>query len=310
MAQQKFFSGLTEGMMNKGTAERPDRQKTHFYWPDDYAVEPSVSLQKQALTEGLLANNSNFPATINRQANETNDHNNERPQDRLHEHTGEINDQAVPHHHPKKITRSNMQIYNDVESIGKPIGKQQRVGINENQRIDQLLLHQSVCETGEAARNKRLSAMQSKIEFYDYIETATSTPSHHRCKRPSEKPTVKEAENGWVTTTTVPHGYMTDACTTFPTIDSYSQRSQSSSMHGGDDLEDGQSSYSGLNDCSARVSPSTTLPEHKRHSQRHLRSSINFHNGCTTADDSSAARKPLTVRDSATTRVGVGLPNL
>ncbi|XP_050098923.1 uncharacterized protein LOC126579563 isoform X2 [Anopheles aquasalis] len=308
MAQQKFFSGLTEGMMNKGMVDRPDRQKTHFYWPDDSTVEPSESLKKQPSVEALLAGNGNLPSTINRQANEANDHNND--QCRQQHYMRNINDQASPYHHSQRPTRSNIQIYNDVESIGKPIGKQQRLGINENLRIDQPLRRQpSERETGEAARSKRLSAMQSKIEFYDYIDTTTSTPSHHRSKRPSEKQSFAKTENGWVTTATVLQDGMTDP---YPTIDSYSQRSQPSSMHGGDDLEDDQSSSrsSELNDWYSRTSPSTALPEHKRHSQRHLRSSINFHNGCTTADDSGATRKPLTVRDSATTRVGVGLPNL
>lgn len=56
MSSQKFFSGLTDGMMNKNKNKKnPDRQQTNFFWPDETDVSktsqsPSKNPVKSSVT--------------------------------------------------------------------------------------------------------------------------------------------------------------------------------------------------------------------------------------------------------------------
>uniref|UniRef100_A0A182P7M8 Uncharacterized protein n=1 Tax=Anopheles epiroticus TaxID=199890 RepID=A0A182P7M8_9DIPT len=261
MAQQKFFSGLTEGMINRASGERPDRQKTHFYWPDEYAPDPEPP-----------APSINGRAKLNRRSSDvpsTDQHSTWEPPVT----TTTIPTTTTPpfRDRPVKRAESHIQFY---DGVGSSFGELERSKAHERHRIEQFLRQQSEEETGEAARAKRLSTLQSKIEFYDYCP-------------PVANGSVGRRANGEL-------AYEQDA--------------------GDEELDfDDRSSI-----CSSNHTTPTSghrprlaeLPEHKRHSQRHLRSSINFHNGCAIADDREDPRKPVTVRESATARVVVGLPNL
>ncbi|XP_052868098.1 uncharacterized protein LOC128274049 [Anopheles cruzii] len=273
MAQQKFFSGLTEGMINKASSERPDRQKTHFFWPDEYAPDdaPTVSQLQQS------------PA-INRvrhhQPGQTS-----QPNGQPAYRAGPPPLTATSDRVPNAVRRSNIQFYDGVDST---FGELERVRANEKRRIEQFLRQQSEEDTGEGARAKRLSTMQSAIEFYDYVDTGGGAVAAR------QQPDLHGAVNGWLATASV--GDDTEE------RDGASCRSS----------ERSSTTYSGRSSPSGSGRAGGGLPEHKRHSQRHLRSSINFHGGDRAggAEDGGATRKPLTVRESATSRVGVGLPDL
>uniref|UniRef100_A0A182W4S5 Uncharacterized protein n=1 Tax=Anopheles minimus TaxID=112268 RepID=A0A182W4S5_9DIPT len=275
MAQQKFFSGLTEGMINRATGERPDRQKTQFYWPDEYAPEPepSPSINGRPLNRRPSETSSPQPTT----------------ERRTDQHT--VWDPVVVRDRLPKHAESHIQFY---DGVGSSFGELERTKAHERLRIEQFLRQQSEEETGEAARAKRLSTLQSKIEFYDYCTPAANGTARRNAAQRSES-------NGYGSE----HDRNGDA---------FEQDA------GEDELDfDDRSSYRSSICSSTHTTPTSghrhhrggsELPEHKRNSQRHLRSSINFHNGCTIADDSEDPRKPVSVRESATTRVGVGLPNL
>ncbi|XP_053678301.1 uncharacterized protein LOC128728691 [Anopheles nili] len=254
MAQQKFFSGLTEGMINRAAGERPDRQKTHFYWPDEYAPEP-VS----PINERQPLNRTESPPRLNQ-------HSTPEPRERTPKHA-----------------ESHIRLD---DGVGSSFGELERTRAHERFRIEQFLRQQSEEDTGEAARAKRLSTLQSKIEFYDY------------CSPPAGTPRTRVAR-----TRTPGNGYGGT-----PGSDHMPENGYDDTFGGGVDELDGDDRSVCSSASGHRSQPE--VPEHKRNSQRHLRSSINFHNGCATADESEISRKPLSVRDSATTRVGVGLPNL
>ncbi|XP_058127773.1 uncharacterized protein LOC131290822 [Anopheles ziemanni] len=272
MAQQKFFSGLTEGMINRSAGERPDRQKTHFFWPDEYAPDVEAPKRKE-----------NAPNPPQRPIN-----------GKVHEHEQRDPDPApATRGHQQKNTASHIQFYDGVESS---FGELERSKAHERRRIEQFLRQQSEEDTGEAARAKRLSTLQSKIEFYDYPPESVAAGEPrviiHRfggsARSVQESPPRSRAASRQDIDTT----YQDEE---FEFDDRSSIRSSASSY---------------APSCYRRTSHVSDLPEHKRNSQRHLRSSINFHNGCTIADDSEAPRKTVSVRESATSRVGVGLPNL
>lgn len=55
MSDQKFFSGLTDGMMRK-SKKNPDRQQTNFFWPDE--TKPSAQSPGQSKNPGMTNTNS------------------------------------------------------------------------------------------------------------------------------------------------------------------------------------------------------------------------------------------------------------
>ncbi|XP_052899873.1 uncharacterized protein LOC128306402 [Anopheles moucheti] len=281
MAQQKFFSGLTEGMINRASGERPDRQKTQFYWPDEYAPEPEPS----PTINGRPVNRRPSGTPIGSNPQPTTER-------RIDQHTA--SEPPVARDRLPKHAESHIQFY---DGVGSSFGELERTKAHERLRIEQFLRQQSEEDTGEAARAKRLSTLQSKIEFYDYC--APLNGATRRNGGPSGR-----HSNGFGGSEHDRNG------------DTAFEQDP-----GEDELDfDDRSSYRSSVCSSTHTTPTSghrhhhqtgsELPEHKRNSQRHLRSSINFHNGCTIADDSEDPRKPVTVRESATTRVGVGLPNL
>uniref|UniRef100_A0A182IRW9 Uncharacterized protein n=1 Tax=Anopheles atroparvus TaxID=41427 RepID=A0A182IRW9_ANOAO len=331
MAQQKFFSGLTEGMINRSAGERPDRQKTHFFWPDEYA--PDVEAPKghtqtvgarsgppppQTATNGRADDRGGHrgPGTTRPPSSTINGRlfgSQETGVDEVDERRavrgqrperGEEGEQlmAAGRARPANNTASHIQFYDAVESS---FGELERSRAHERRRIEQFLRQQSEEDTGEAARAKRLSTLQSKIEFYDYPEPSPAEPRViiHRGFGGSARSVQDSPPRSRTTSRQGGHPGELDADTGPYQDDEF-------------EFDDRSSVRSSV--CSSSYAPSlgyhrtahTDLPEHKRNSQRHLRSSINFHNGCTVADDSEAPRKTVSVRESATSRVGVGLPNL
>lgn len=316
MAQQKFFSGLTEGMINRSAGERPDRQKTHFFWPDEYAPDVEAPKRKEnpPKTESQRPVNGKVheheqrgpssarTATINGRlfgnSEETGvDEVDERIGRRQSQvGYGEANPEPAPatRGHQQKNTASHIQFYDGVESS---FGELERSKAHERRRIEQFLRQQSEEDTGEAARAKRLSTLQSKIEFYDYPPESAGAGEPrviiHRFGGSARSVQESPPRSRATSRQDIDATYQDDE---FEFDDRSSIRSSASSY--------------APSSCYRRTSHVSDLPEHKRNSQRHLRSSINFHNGCTIADDSEAPRKTVSVRESATSRVGVGLPNL
>lgn len=47
MTDRKFFSGLTDGMMSRRHSRIPDRQQTHFFWPNETDSEPFDPLRSR-----------------------------------------------------------------------------------------------------------------------------------------------------------------------------------------------------------------------------------------------------------------------
>ncbi|XP_040175511.1 uncharacterized protein LOC120908513 [Anopheles arabiensis] len=276
MAQQKFFSGLTEGMIKRAAGERPDRQKTQFYWPDEDAPDsaaptdtaPSLNgrphqLSRRSSTASSGSTAVDSPATLHYRRRQS------------------IGEPIERDRHPKHAG-SNIQFY---DGVGSSFAELERTRAHERHRIEQFLRQQSEEETGGEARAKRLSTLQSNIAFYDDC-TSVALPVVNGSG--GDRRTHTE---GW----------------------ERADKQDVSELSELDDFDD-RSSYRSGSVCSSTTSgyrrSTSVMPEHKRNSQRHLRSSINFHNGCATADDREDTRKPVTVRESATARVVVGLPNL
>uniref|UniRef100_A0A182WYW4 Uncharacterized protein n=1 Tax=Anopheles quadriannulatus TaxID=34691 RepID=A0A182WYW4_ANOQN len=238
MAQQKFFSGLTEGMIKRAAGERPDRQKTQFYWPDEDIPDPTVLTDTTSSINGRPHQPSRRSWTASSGSAAV-----DSPVT-PHYHHQSIWEPIVRDRHPKHA-ESHIRFY---DGVGSSFIELEHTRAHERHRIEQFVRHQSEDETGVAARAKRLSTLQSNIAFYDYC-----TP-------------VALSLNG----------------------NAGDRRTHTEDRERADEQDGSELNELDFDDCSSyRGYRQSTfeLPEHKRNSQRHLRSSINFHNGCATADD-------------------------
>ncbi|XP_058816597.1 uncharacterized protein LOC131679862 [Topomyia yanbarensis] len=293
MAGQKFFHGLTEAMINRAS-DRPDRQKSSFYWPDEYQEDPQeaykTSSRRQSTASSTPSKGCASPAS--------------------ELDTGEV----IKQQRHRGNVRSNIQFSDDCDSSFSQLERDRQT---EKLRIAAFLREQ--CDdVSEAAKTRRQNTLKSNFHFYDFDDT----PDGKSAQSPPPKPT-----NGYQRSAPTPDPEDPLRSSPLPNGNGGTTRRQqyspaSSEYHYSarytgsyEDFEDDRSFKS--NDFNyGNFSPPGTpsggeVPEYKRNSQRHLRSSINFHNGAAMADDeASAERKPVTVRDSATGRVGVGLPNL
>ncbi|XP_055614068.1 uncharacterized protein LOC129760452 [Uranotaenia lowii] len=299
MAGQKFFHGLTEAMINRG-AERPDRQKSNFYWPEEYLEDP----QDRFVTSSRRQSTSSAATTPK-----------ECPSPASEIETGEVMKQR----HRSNI-RSHIEFSDENDSAFSQLARERQ---REKLRIEQFLRQQSD-DVSEAAKTKRQNTLKSRIQFYDYVETPNGGRASPR-KLPANgyhTPTTPDFEDhpstfGPQTTNGISNGgtnYRRQLSSPASSEYHYSARYTGSY----DDFEeDDARSYRSSNELNfsppgTPLSNGGDIPEHKRQSHRHLRSSIAFCNGVVMADEGDGGGKsPVSVRDSAAMqRVGVGLPNL
>lgn len=291
MAGQKFFHGLTDAMINRATPDRPDRQKSNFFWPDEYLQDAQETYQTSSRRQSTASST---------------------PTQKCASPASEFDTTEVLRQRHSKNARSHIEFYDDCDSSFSHL---ERERVREKLRIEKFLREQND-DVSEAAKECRRSAMKSSFQFYDVEEatdgratpkaaskstngyySAAATPEHE------EPPRFSPVSNGG--------GAYRRQLSPASSEHHYSARYTGSY----DDFEDDRSYKSNDFNYSSFSPPGTPsgsgdVPEHKRFSQRHLRSSINFCNGVASADDSSAPRKPASVRETATERVGVGLPNL
>lgn len=69
MADRKFFSGLTEGMMRKHN-KAPDRQQTNFFWPNETEAGPKSQVNNQR-PKVVASETSREPAGRSSQQNQS-----------------------------------------------------------------------------------------------------------------------------------------------------------------------------------------------------------------------------------------------
>lgn len=297
MAGQKFFHGLTEAMINRAS-DRPDRQKSSFYWPDEYLQDPEEIYKTSSRRQSTA---SSIRST---------------PTQECASPASEYESADILKQRHKSNAESHIAFYDECDSSFSEIERDRQ---REKLRIAQFLREQSD-DVSEMAKTRRQNTLKSRIQFYDFNEPGERSP-------PKASSPTKPYTNGYHPPQTPEHG---DPPRYSPVsngggADRY--RRQLSSPGGSseyhysarytgsyDDFEDDDRSYKSTElNFSPPGTPSGSgdIPEHKRNSQRHLRSSINFCNGVAVADDSSAPRKTVSVREAASTqRVGVGLPNL
>lgn len=300
MAGQKFFHGLTEAMINR-VSELPDRQKTSFFWPDEYREDPQDAYQTSSRRQSTTSSTPNTGGCASP--------------------ASELDTTEVTKQRHRGSARSHIEFYDDCDSSFSRLEREKQ---REKLRIAAFLREQDD-DVSEAAKTRRQNTLKSSFSFNDFPET----PEGKTTQKPPIKPTNGHHHHYQSPTATTPDHE--DPLRTSP-LPSYSngglqQRRQQyspapseyhySARYTGsyEDFEDDRSYKSNdfnYGNFSPPGTPSSAdLNEHKRLSQRHLRSSINFVNGVAVADDDAeCARKPATVRDSATDRVGVGLPNL
>lgn len=210
--------------------------------------------------------------------------------------------------------RSHIEFYDDCDSSFSALEREkQRAKLG----IEKFLREQDE-DVSEAAKTRRQNTLKSKIQFYDYEEqTPNRTPSrqqqsnghHHPASTPVDFP--EDARFSPTHNGTPSHTVTLRRQQSSPASSEYHYSARYTGSY--DDFEDDR--FSCKSNDYGFSPPGTPLsgeiPEHKRNSQRHLRSSIAFCNGVAIAEDSSAQRKPVSVRDAASAqRVGVGLPNL
>jgi len=74
MSAQKFFSGLTDGMMNKNKKKVPDRQQTNFFWPDETDVSKTPQNHSKSPSKSSVSSTqaSTDPEGIRRNQTQSN----------------------------------------------------------------------------------------------------------------------------------------------------------------------------------------------------------------------------------------------
>ncbi|XP_062538548.1 uncharacterized protein LOC134206833 [Armigeres subalbatus] len=296
MAGQKFFHGLTEAMINRAS-DRPDRQKSSFYWPDEYMQEPEetykTSSRRQSTASSVVSTPTQGCASP----------------------ASEYESADVLKQRHKNNAESHISFYDECDSSFSEIARDRQ---REKLRIEQFLREQSD-DVSEMAKTRRQNTLKSRIQFYDFAEPGDRSPpksvsptkpftnGHHPPQTPeqAEPSRYSPMSNG---------GGSVDRSRRQLSSPGGSFEYHYSARYTGsyDDFEDDDRSYKSTElNFSPPGTPSGDVPEHKRNSQRHLQSSINFCNGVAVADDDEAPRKTVSVREAAATqRVGVGLPNL
>lgn len=293
MAGQKFFHGLTEAMINRAS-DRPDRQKSSFYWPDEYMQDPEETYSTSSRRQSAASSITTTPT-----------------QERASPASEYESAEVLMQRH-RNNAQSHIAFYDGGDSSFSQI---ERERAREKLRIEKFLREQSD-DVSEMAKTRRQNTLKSSFQFYDVVDSGERSPPK------SSSPTK---HNGYHPPPTPDQGELSSARYSPVSTNGDRLRRQLSSPGGSseyhysarytgsyDDFEDDRSFKSTDFNFSPPGTPvGGDVSEHKRNSHRHLRSSINFSNGVAVADDSSAPRKTVSVREAASTqRVGVGLPNL
>lgn len=305
MAGQKFFSGLTDAMINR-TSDRPDRQKSSFYWPDEYMQDSQDTFRT---SNGGSGASSRRPSTASSSATAT-------PKECMSPvgAFGESADVLKQRH--QSNARSHIKFFDDCDSSFTALEREKqraKLGIEK-------FLREQDDDVSEVAKTRRQNTLKSNFQFYDVVEQPQQqrTPSRQQTNgnhQPASTPDYPEDHTRFspVMSNGAPPVQSFRRQQSSPASSEYHYSARYTGSY--DDFEDEDRCSYKSNDYN--FSPPGTpnsggeIPEHKRNSQRHLRSSIAFCNGVAIAEDSSASRKPVSVRDAASTqRVGVGLPNL
>lgn len=304
MAGQKFFSGLTDAMITRASAERPDRQKSNFFWPDEYMQEPQDAFR----TSSGSGASSRRPSTTSSSATAT-------PKECPSPLGGST--EVLKQRH-RGNARSNIEFYDDCDSSS--FSALEREKQRTKLGIEKFLREQDD-DVSEVAKARRQNTLKSNFQFCD-VEEAPRTPSRQQNTNGHHHPVATTPDypedprfspvNG------APHQSFRRQQSS-PAASEYHYSARYTGSY--DDYEDFDRFSCRSNDYG--FSPPGTphsggeIPEHKRNSQRHLRSSFAFSNGATIAEDdrssigSGSGRKPVSVREAAATqRVGVGLPDL
>uniref|UniRef100_A0A1Q3FDQ7 Uncharacterized protein n=1 Tax=Culex tarsalis TaxID=7177 RepID=A0A1Q3FDQ7_CULTA len=311
MAGQKFFSGLTDAMINRASADRPDRQKSNFYWPDEYMQDSQDTFRT---SNGNSGASSRRPSTASSSATAT-------PKDCMSPigaSTVTLGESAeVLKQRHRSNARSHIEFYDDCDSSFSALEREKqrtKLGIEK-------FLREQDDDVSEMAKNRRQNTLKSNFHFNDFEEPQTPRASSRQ-----------QNSNGYhhpvATTPDYPEDHRFSPINGGPVQSLRRQQSSpvSSEYHysarytGSYDDEEFdryscRSNDYGFSPPGTPFSGGGDVPEHKRNSQRHLRSSIAFSNGVAIAEDDTSSngsgRKPVSVRDAAATqRVGVGLPNL
>lgn len=305
MAGQKFFSGLTDAMINRASVDRPDRQKSNFFWPDEYMQDSQDTFRT---SNGNSGASSRRPSTASSSATAT-------PKEcisPLGGSTATVGDSAeVLKQRHQSNARSHIQFYDDCDSSFTALEREKQ---RTKMGIEKFLREQDD-DVSEVAKTRRQNTLKSNFQFYDVEEPQMP-------RTPSRQQNSNGHHHSVATTPDYPEEHRFSPVNGGP-VQSVSSEYHYSSRYTGsyDDYDDFDRFSCRSNDYG--FSPPGTpisgaggdMPDHKRNSQRHLRSSIAFSNGVAIAEDDTSSngsgRKPVSVRDAAATqRVGVGLPNL
>lgn len=295
MAGQKFFHGLTEAMINRGSGG-PDRQKSSFFWPEEYMQDPEESYSTSSRRQSTASSVRTTPTQ-------------ERASPAFEFESADVQKQRH-----RNNAQSHIAFSDGSDSSFSHIERNRAL---EKLRIEKFLREQSD-DVSEMAKTRRQNTLKSSFQFYDVVDSGDRSP-------PKATSPTKHTSNGYHPPPTPDQGELASARYSPVSTNGDRHRRQLSSPGGSseyhysarytgsyDDFEDDRSFKSTDFNFSPPGTPvGGDTSEHRRNAHRHLRSSINFSNGVAVADDSSAPRKTVSVREAASTqRVGVGLPDL
>lgn len=171
MAQHKFFSGLPQKMELRAGQNRPNRQKSQFFWPED---EPEmVGDQSRKISQSSSKDSGAWDASnYDTDSTIVKDRRNQQLQSKI-EFYDPVDDNQINNFSNRKITNMNKITNNDVRYIPMP--------------------------DPNVIKNQKLQNMESKIEFYDYVndnETVKNDASVQKIVTSVVKPENIQTVNG------------------------------------------------------------------------------------------------------------------
>ena len=278
MSQQKFFSGLTPGMMNRSAGV--DRQKSSLFWSteDDNDGESNNSeTYGQRNNKKSVVQNGEHNNTSRRHSNSYNQNSNQNNQNNQNNQIDDVEiekmDNLRKSRHENQL-HSNFEfnddaVDNEFTSLGYPRHNEMKL---RNTTRNEDFRHYSRQNSGESEELSPRKQNVSSIKFYDFDESANNRNNDSNARVP---------RNGDYHTT--------------------------SSRYTGSYVYD-EESPSRRNRAYSVPEVVHQEPRSPPNPHRHLQSSINFSDGSVIGQD--VYKKSVSVRDSAVKRVGVGLPNM
>lgn len=185
----KFFSGLTDKMMNR-TSNRPDRQRTNLYWPEEEDSIPANEYNHANRTPRMSSSRTSSISYDSQGSNNV--------------WENDVNTRDLV----KKQQQSNIQFY-DYDDEFVPASRK----ITPSSTANNLPMDVP------SQVNRKLQTLKSRIEFYDFVDDANAGPksrsaqSHlHDNSRESESAPRLDINNSH-------HNYHTSAADTPPSPD-------------------------------------------------------------------------------------------